>query len=55
MEFIMPSGPADGHGGEAGGGTEGERPTRAGGVGLVKRNCGRYVENTGDDDLVWAR
>ena len=24
---------------------------RAGDVGLVRRNCGHYVENTGDDDL----
>jgi oxalate decarboxylase/phosphoglucose isomerase-like protein (cupin superfamily) len=24
----------------------------AGDVGLVKRNCGHYVENTGDDDLI---
>jgi hypothetical protein len=29
----MPSGPADEHGGEAGGGAESERVTRAGGVG----------------------
>ena len=26
---------------------------RAGDVGLVRRNCGHYVENTGDDDLVF--
>jgi oxalate decarboxylase len=26
---------------------------RAGDVGLVPRNCGRYVENTGDDDLIF--
>ncbi len=26
---------------------------RAGDVGLVRRNCGHYVENTGDDDLIF--
>ena len=26
---------------------------RAGDVGLVRRNCGHYVENTGDDNLVF--
>jgi oxalate decarboxylase/phosphoglucose isomerase-like protein (cupin superfamily) len=26
---------------------------RPGDVGLVRRNCGHYVENTGDDDLVF--
>src|ERR1700685_3215438 len=26
---------------------------KAGDVGLVRRNCGHYVENTGDDDLVF--
>jgi oxalate decarboxylase len=26
---------------------------KAGDVGLVRRNCGHYVENTGDDDLIF--
>jgi oxalate decarboxylase family bicupin protein len=26
---------------------------RAGDVGVVERNCGHYVENTGDDDLIF--
>jgi oxalate decarboxylase len=28
---------------------------RAGDVGLVRRNCGHYLENIGDDDLVLSR